>query len=203
MKTLTTVISLISFSFSLNAMAGGAGNHHHMDHSKMDHSQMNHAEMGHSAKQGDHQHGNMGISVSGEPGKLSEVTKTIVLETVDAMRFNFESQPDVQSGDVVRFIVTNKGQINHEFSIGNAEEQKAHQAMMRKMPDMVHEDGNSITVKPGETRELIWKFKGDPKVVFACNIPGHAEAGMMHSMNVNQRLSSHKSESGSVKTVVD
>lgn len=130
-----------------------------------------------------HAHG-MTVSVTGEPGKASDVTKTIRLTTVDAMRFNFKDHPEITPGDVVRFIVTNEGRINHEFSIGNAEEQKAHQAMMRKMPDMVHEDGNSITIKPGETRELIWKFNGEPNVVFACNIPGHAEAGMVHSLLV-------------------
>lgn len=183
MKTFLTVISMFSLSLSLNALAGGEGNHQHMDHSKMNHDQMS-SGMDHS--QMNHEHGNKALSASGEPGVAEEVTKTIKLETVDAMRFNFERLPEINSGDVVRFVVTNKGQINHEFSIGNAAEQKSHQAMMRQMPDMVHEDGNSITVKPGETRELIWKFKGDPKVVFACNIPGHAEAGMTHSMNLSE-----------------
>jgi uncharacterized cupredoxin-like copper-binding protein len=165
------------------AIAGGSGDHQHMDHSKMGH-QMN----GHHMQKGMmHDHSNHGMNACGSPGNADEVTKTIKLDTVDAMQFDFKQHPDIKSGDVVRFIVTNKGLINHEFSIGNAEEQKAHQAMMRKMPNMVHEDGNSITVKPGETRELIWKFHGDRNVVFACNIPGHAEAGMVHEITVQDQ----------------
>ena len=49
---------------------------------------------------------------------------------------------------------------------------------------MVHHDGNTVTVKPGETKELTWKFKGNSDVVFACNIPGHFEAGMFHKESV-------------------
>lgn len=211
MKISNTCVALLSLFASIGALAGGAGHHQHMDHSKMnhgqmssnmDHSKMNHGQMGH-ADQGAHHHGNTSVSASGEPGKPENVTKTIELTAVDAMRFKFEDAPEIKSGDVVRFVVTNTGQINHEFSIGNAKEQQAHQVMMRKMPDMVHEDGNSITLKPGETRELIWKFHGDPKVVFACNIPGHAEAGMMHSIYVNQMLSSKEHMSDSDHTVID
>ena len=50
---------------------------------------------------------------------------------------------------------------------------------MRNMPEMIHQDPNAVTVEPGETRELVWRFDGEQPVVFACNIPGHAEAGMV------------------------
>jgi uncharacterized cupredoxin-like copper-binding protein len=50
---------------------------------------------------------------------------------------------------------------------------------MRKMPNMAHDDPNTVTVDPGQTRALTWRFDGDQPVVFACNIPGHAEAGMV------------------------
>ena len=55
---------------------------------------------------------------------------------------------------------------------------------MRQMPDMIHQDGNTVTVKSGETKVLTWEFKsGD--VVFACNVPGHFEAGMFHKVSLN------------------
>lgn len=69
--------------------------------------------------------------------------------------------------------------MRHEFSIGSSDEQDAHRAMMRNMPNRVHADPNTVTVEPGQTRELIWRFAGEQPVVFACNIPGHAEAGMV------------------------
>ena len=64
----------------------------------------------------------------------------------------------------MKFVITNEGKISHEFSIGDENEQKAHREMMRTMPSMVHEDGNTVTIKPGEIKELTWKFKGDSDV---------------------------------------
>jgi len=52
------------------------------------------------------------------------------------------------------------------------------------MPDMVHEDANSVTVEPGQTRELVWAFTGESQVELACNIPGHSEAGMTASVSL-------------------
>ena len=100
------------------------------------------------------------------------------------MRFAFDAPLDLKHGEAVRFVVTNRGQIRHEFSIGSADEQDAHRAAMRNMPNMVHDDPNAVTVDPGQTRELIWRFDGDQPVVFACNIPGHSEAGMVATANL-------------------
>ena len=94
----------------------------------------------------------------GQPAETAEATKTINVELLDAMRFAFSPALDIESGDIVRFVVINTGQIRHEFSIGNAEEQKMHAEMMRKIHDMVHEDANTITVEPGETKEITWHF---------------------------------------------
>jgi uncharacterized cupredoxin-like copper-binding protein len=69
-------------------------------------------------------------------------------------------------------------EIRAEFSIGNAEDQVKHANMMQKMPDMKHSDPNTVSLAPGESAKLSWKFMGKDTVVFACNIPGHFEAGM-------------------------
>lgn len=132
-----------------------------------------HAGVGHHA----HEH----KSSVGEPAKGGEVTKTITVTMLDSMKYVFDQPLDLYEGDVVRFIVTNKGVIPHEFSIGDSEEQKKHAEMMRNNPGMSHEDGNAVSLDAGETEELIWRFKAGEKVVFACNIPGHFEAGM-HEM---------------------
>ncbi len=44
---------------------------------------------------------------------------------------------------------------------------------------MKHDDPNSVLVAPGETKELVWKFTKAAELEFACNIPGHYEAGMV------------------------
>ncbi len=104
---------------------------------------------------------------------------------LDSMRFVFD--PELESlvaGEVVEFIVRNDGRIRHEFSVGNAEEQARHAEMMRKMPNMKHADPNAVTLDPGETGVVKWRFAGDDTVVFACNIPGHFEAGMLHRVKI-------------------
>ena len=52
------------------------------------------------------------------------------------------------------------------------------------MPGMMHEDGNTISVFSGKRKELTWKFGGDSEIVFACNVPGHFEAGMYHKASI-------------------
>ncbi|MEN8175498.1 MAG: copper-binding protein [Pseudomonadota bacterium] len=118
-------------------------------------------------------------SAVGEPADPVSVDKTIRVDMLDPMRFVFDQPLELKSGDVVHFVVSNRGALRHEFSIGNEREQKAHRAMMRDRPEMVHADASTVTVGPGKAKEMIWRFEGQGPVVFACNIPGHAEAGMV------------------------
>ena len=37
---------------------------------------------------------------------------------------------EIKSGEVIQFIVTNKGKVPHEFSVGNQDKQKEHAEMM-------------------------------------------------------------------------
>ena len=125
-----------------------------------------------------HDHDGMKVTF-GSPGKESEVTKTINVEANDQMKFVFD-RIDIKQGDVVKFVVRNTGKVRHEFSIGDTPYQRAHAAMMKKMPDMVHNDPNMVTLESGETKTVIWKFDKpvQGKLVFACHEPGHFEAGM-------------------------
>lgn len=159
MKTKDVLVSIIlSGMLSANAIAGG-------DHA--------------------HGHDNEGSRV-GQPAVEVDAMKSIYVVTKDTMRYEFSPKPEVRAGDIVKFVITNEGLTNHEFSIGNKSEQESHRKMMQKMPNMIHQDGNTVTVKPGETKVLTWKFSGKETVVFACNIPGHFEAGMYHNMAMGQ-----------------
>ncbi len=46
------------------------------------------------------------------------------------------------------------------------------------LPEMKHDDPNTVLVEPGKTAELVWKFTQDTTLEFACNMPGHYESGM-------------------------
>lgn len=134
---------------------------------------------------GGHDMNHMAESTVGKSGKGMAVTKTYQVSLLDTMRFEFDNQPDLKDGDVVKFVVTNKGKIPHEFSIGSAAEQAAHREMMKSMPGMEHESDNTIMVQPGATVPLFWQFAGQEPVLFACNVAGHFEAGMKHSSAIN------------------
>jgi uncharacterized cupredoxin-like copper-binding protein len=54
----------------------------------------------------------------------------------------------------------------------------AHAELMRRNPHMEHDDAHAVSVPPGGSRELVWRFTKGGEVDFACLIPGHFEAGM-------------------------
>lgn len=113
----------------------------------------------------------------GKPGDATKVTRTIAVDMTDNMRFNPENVT-VKKGETIKFVVKNSGRIKHEMVLGSMKELKEHGEMMRKMPEMEHADANQVTVDPGKTGELIWKFTKTGKFDFACLQPGHFEAGM-------------------------
>lgn len=131
----------------------------------------------------------------GEPGETAQVNRTITVE-MDEMKYG-PATIDVEAGETIRFEVTNVGRAVHEFNIGTHETWDAHvgemQAMMRegmmtasslnhdKMIEggMMHDDINSVLLEPGDTGEVIWTFPEGGEIGFACNVPGHREAGMV------------------------
>lgn len=122
-------------------------------------------------------HGEGKALSTGTPGHSVDVSRTIKVEMDDNMRFS-PTQITVKAGETIRFSVKNRGQLPHEFVIGNTSELKAHAQMMREMPDMQHHDAKMVNLNGGQTGALIWKFNQAGSVDFACLIAGHWEAGM-------------------------
>ena len=99
------------------------------------------------------------------------------------MRFN-PSSIEARQGETVRFVVKNSGQLKHELVLGTATELAEHAEVMKKFPEMEHADANMVTVAPGKTGEVIWRFTKAGKVDFACLQPGHFDAGMKGAVAV-------------------
>jgi len=118
-----------------------------------------------------------GAGTDGEPGDAAAVWRTIRIE---ARNMSFKPHSiAIRPGETVRLVIFNSGKLRHEFVIASNAEHLEHRAAMRRMPDMnMTGEPNAVTVDPGQSKELIWKFGDDPKVEFSCDIPGHAEAGM-------------------------
>ncbi len=169
--TLTTATAFAEMDHSM--MKNGE-----MDHSKMDHSMMKDGKMDHSMM-------NMeGMSEVGMPATGAKPDKVVHVLLSDDMKITFKNKVDIEPNDVVQFVVMNTGKIDHEFSIGSASEQLEHREMMKNMGNHAHDSGSTVTVKPGKAKQILWHFHGDNQVEFACNIPGHAEAGMAKSITL-------------------
>jgi len=142
---------------------------------------------------------------TGTPGKASEVTRTIEVSLHDNY---FEPENlSVADGETVRFVITNQGALVHEFNIGTAAMHEGHQAEMQMMMQhgvlkgdtldrsmmemdmgnghtMKHDDPNIVLLEPGEQGEIIWSFAKAADLQFACNVPGHYQAGMQGEIKV-------------------
>ncbi len=120
----------------------------------------------------------------GKPGAAAKVTRTVLVDMTDNMRFS-AAKIDAKQGETIRFIVKNSGKVKHEMVLGTAKELKEHYEVMKKNPEMEHADANMVTVAPGKTGEIIWQFTKAGKVDFACLQPGHYDAGMKGLVNVS------------------
>ena len=126
---------------------------------------------------GNHPGGHADASAIGQPGKPENVNRTITVTMFDSMRYS-PATISVKQGETIRFVVKNSGKIKHEMVLGTEKELQEHYEVMKKNPEMEHEDDNMITVQPGKSGELIWRFTKTGKVGFACLMPGHYDAGM-------------------------
>ena len=127
--------------------------------------------------------GGHGPDAIGKPGVASKVTRTVVVDMTDDMRFH-SSVIAVKQGETIRFVAKNAGKVKHEMVLGTAKDLKDHYELMKKNPEMEHADANMVTVAPGKSGEIIWQFTKSGKVDFACLQPGHFDAGMKGLVNV-------------------
>lgn len=143
-------------------------------------------------------HGAHGEGVNiGAVGKTSDTDRTITVQMHD--NYYEPESIAVKPGETVRFLVENKGSLVHEFNIGTAATHEAHQEEMMMMVNhgvidggtihydmmdmgnghsMKHDDPNSVLLEPGKSQELVWTFAESGTIEFACNVPGHYQAGM-------------------------
>ncbi|NSY37701.1 copper-binding protein [Leisingera sp. ANG59] len=116
----------------------------------------------------------------GKPGDAALVNREIAVtmkETDDGEMLFEPSSFSFAKGETVKFVITNAGELEHEFVLGTPERNVHHKELMAKM-DMEHDDPNSVRLDPGATGEIVWTFSNLGTFEFACLIPGHYESGM-------------------------
>ena len=144
------------------------------------------------------------MKMIGEKGKLSEVNRTVEIKMYD--NYFEPNEIKIKKGETIKFIVSNYGELVHEFNIATKEMHIKHQPEMMKMVEneilladridkkkmkkmakknhsMGHSHSNSVLLEPNQSAELIWKFSSDTNLEAACNVPGHYESGMVANIN--------------------
>ncbi|MBH3460723.1 cupredoxin domain-containing protein [Pseudomonas putida] len=136
----------------------------------------------------------------GEPAPASKATRTVDVVLKDIA---FEPKSlQVKAGETVRFVVINEGKLAHEFNLGDKAMHVEHQKEMAAMAGMDHDNmagmdhsqmghggnghdqGNTVLVQPGQRAELTWTFRKSAPIEFACNVPGHYQAGMVGQLTI-------------------
>jgi uncharacterized cupredoxin-like copper-binding protein len=123
----------------------------------------------------------------GEPGDPNGPARTIAIimdETEDGHMVFAPDVVEIRQGEQIRFVLENRGELDHEFVLGTESEIDAHAALMEKFPEMEHDDPNSKRLAPGTKGEVVWRFTAVGNFDFACLIPGHIESGMIGTIAV-------------------
>ena len=119
----------------------------------------------------------------GSPGNVKDVRRVIEVNLLDTMRIT-PNEVSVWQGETLRVRIRNTGSVAHEFVLGTPKEIVEHKEMMNTMPTMKNVEVNAVSIAPGRTTDLIWRFSKPGMYLFACLIPGHWEAGMQGTVTV-------------------
>ena len=144
------------------------------------------------------------MKMIGVKGNESSVDRVIKVTMYD--NYYEPNSINIKKNETIKFIVTNKGKLVHEFNIATKKMHLNHQPemmmmveneilladkidkkkmkeMSKKNPSMAHSHSNSVLLSPGESGNLIWKFTNSVDLEAACNVPGHYEVGMIAKIN--------------------
>ena len=113
----------------------------------------------------------------GMMGNPDKVDRQIQVSMSDMMRFAPE-QITVKLNETVRFVVDNDGKVLHEFVLGTSDEIQKHAELMKRFPNMAHDEPYMTHVDPSKQGEVVWTFNRAGEFEYACLLPGHFEAGM-------------------------
>jgi uncharacterized cupredoxin-like copper-binding protein len=122
----------------------------------------------------------------GIAGDARAANRTIEVRMSDTMRFA-PGRIDVREGETVRFVIHNAGKVMHEFVLGTREVVEEHAELMKKFPNMEHDEPYMAHVAPGKKGEIVWTFNRTGEFDFACLLPGHFDAGMKGTVRVAAR----------------
>jgi Cu+-exporting ATPase len=129
----------------------------------------------------------MGMGGSADAAALAVPDRTIQIETTNQLRFS-PDQITVRKGETVAFVITNSGDLPHEFVIGDEAVQAEHEAEMATGEEDMNAMGDkpyAVDVPAGETVTLVYTFDEEGTTLIGCHVPGHYGAGMKGTIVVS------------------
>lgn len=114
---------------------------------------------------------------AGEPGNTKEPAREIVV-LMSEMDYS-PSKIEVKRGEQIRFVIRNVGSESHEFLLASTADNLKHAEIMKKNPDMEHDEPNGVKLAPKKSGEILWKFTKAGTFEYSCLIPKHREFGMI------------------------
>jgi len=120
----------------------------------------------------------------GEPADRADADRTVRVHATDELAFE-PAVVEVRAGEVITFEVENTGKLPHDFTLGDEDVQEEHAREMEEMgADMAHTEPNAMTIDPGKTGSMTWRFVEPGDVLYGCHQPGHYDAGMVGVIGV-------------------
>jgi uncharacterized cupredoxin-like copper-binding protein len=118
---------------------------------------------------------------AGQPGNAKKPARVIEVAMIegDGKMLYVPDRIEVRRGEQIRFVLKNNGELDHEFLLATTKENLKHAEVMKKYPDMEHDDPNGKRLAPKGTSEILWRFTKRGEFEYGCLIPGHREAGMV------------------------
>jgi uncharacterized cupredoxin-like copper-binding protein len=98
--------------------------------------------------------------------------RTVAIDIRDS-RFA-SSRVHVHPGETVRFVISNRDPIDHEFILGDRALQRVHETGHHAH----HARAGEISVPAGETVATTYTFRIRGGLLFGCHLPGHWAYGM-------------------------
>ena len=134
---------------------------------------------------GDAGHGHTSFS-AGEPGNPKKPFRVVEVTMHEGNGKMGYTPPNlsVKRGEQIKFVITNSGELKHEFILANEKDNLKHAEVMKKYPEMEHDDPNAKNLEPNAKSEILWRFSKRGTFEYACLIPGHREAGMTGKITV-------------------
>ncbi len=124
---------------------------------------------------------------------------------IEIQRSSFDRKIiSVTAGETIRFVIRNRGDRPHDFTLGTPQVQKARRVLLLRgtieaqllgdaTPQASWPDApTAVVVAPGETKEILWQFNRSRDVEFGCNIPSHYEPGMKGRVSIEAEIHQEK-----------